>query len=62
MNPWKLTALMAAASANTPVLIDRGGRHRDTHKLRTTDMVRKANRKRNKASRAANAKRLRMSK
>lgn len=60
MNTSFMIGVMASLSADMPVSISRG-RHRDTHKLRTKDMVRKANRKRNKAARAANAKRIRLS-
>ena len=44
---------MAQSAASVPVMFDRLGRSRDTHKLRTTAMIRKANRARNKVARAS---------
>lgn len=43
----------AMAAASVPVMFDRRGRSRDTHKFRTTAMIRKANRARNKVARAS---------
>lgn len=52
MNRGFMMGAMASLAASMPVS-DSRGRHRDTHKLRTKDMIRKANRRRNKVARAS---------